>query len=349
MKRYISIFKRLFRGLRLVTMILVMVLTYIAWLKKGRPTKSLFTMLLLSASISAGLCSLGTAVDAKAKPVTKSVAKNAGPPKQIFERSKSVSGSEIMNFQGKPAYIVSAMGTNSGVLITDVSSGIATSCGIDIGDVLLSINQHVVTTPRDADRILSDTKSGQIRVAFAHQGDTGLQLYNAQYNYVQKAGSGLGATSIASSPGKSKMSYEDLQKQIPDAESHMVTVINRDRAQNGLSPVQQDSALCLLARAHSEDMGKRKYFNHVDPDGMNPADRAKAAGLPTVAENISFRTGFASLNQAGEASEAEMMAEPPNQQNHRGNILGPKHQSVGVGIAVMKDGKFFMTQEFSDR
>ncbi|MFX7785000.1 hypothetical protein ABTJ92_22520, partial [Acinetobacter baumannii] len=78
----------------------------------------------------------------------------------------------------------------------------------------------------------------------------GLELYNASYNYVQK-GVGIPAALASLAPGgKQKNDYASVQAQIPSAESHVVATINKDRASNGVGPVQQDSGLTELARAH---------------------------------------------------------------------------------------------------
>lgn len=81
---------------------------------------------------------------------------------------------------------------------------------------------------------------------------------------------------------------------------------------------------------------------------VSPQDRARRAGIGGVFENISMANGITDVSSAAEDSERQMMAEPPNQQNHRGTILNPTVTSVGIGIAISKDGGFYMVQEFSN-
>jgi hypothetical protein len=49
---------------------------------------------------------------------------------------------------------------------------------------------------------------------------------------------------------------------------------NKERALRNLSPLRRDPALEVIAREHSEDMAKRNFFDHINPDGEDPADRA---------------------------------------------------------------------------
>ena len=51
----------------------------------------------------------------------------------------------------------------------------------------------------------------------------------------------------------------------------------------GRTVMQCDATLSEVARAKAEDMAKRCYFNHVDPDGIGPNYKARVAGyeLPT--------------------------------------------------------------------
>ena len=48
--------------------------------------------------------------------------------------------------------------------------------------------------------------------------------------------------------------------------------------------------------------------------------------------------------------EDNMMNEPPNDpNNHRGNILNPRHACMGVGVAVVLPHSVICVQEFSSQ
>jgi len=136
---------------------------------------------------------------------------------------------------------------------------------------------------------------------------------------------------------------------IGDLEQQMCALINRQRADpanaretRGLAlPLTWNEQLAAVARAHSQDMLARGYFDHEDPEGRSAGMRIEAAGLPwqAVAENIAI---FPDVTEA----EAAFMNEPRFRQNHRGNTLNPKYTEVGVGIVQGPDGRYYITQDF---
>lgn len=106
-------------------------------------------------------------------------------------------------------------------------------------------------------------------------------------------------------------------------EYYMLTLINNERQVQGLEPLTMNSTLFSAAKLHSHDMINRHFFNHVNPDGLTPSDRARNAGYNFIAlaENIcgnpSIETGHSSL----------MMSS-----SHRVNILNPAYKEIGIGI-----------------
>ena len=82
-------------------------------------------------------------------------------------------------------------------------------------------------------------------------------------------------------------------------------------------------SLASAARFHSQDMVDRNFFNHVNPDGLNPSDRARNAGYNFIAlaENICG-------NPSIDAGHSSLMNSP----THRANILNPSFREIGIGI-----------------
>ena len=358
MKRHFLTMKRVARGLKLACILLCAIVTYAALLKRGKSGARTFQLLLVVGAGVALPLLLSGASSVEAKPLTSSTKNKAaaapGPQKQIYTRSNRSERSNLLGVSGQAAYIVSSVGTRSGILITDVSSdGVAARFGINAGDVLLTLNQRVVTTARDADRILQDTATGNVKVAFAHPSDQGLQLYNTSFSFTgqgvvasSNSSGSSGGTGHSSTSGGGKSG--NLASQISGAESQMLGVINQDRAGEKAPAVSNSGALTSLARAHAQDMAALKYFNHINKEGLSPQDRANRAGVGGVFENISWAAGISDLTEAANNAERAMMSEPANQQNHRSNIIDPNHKTVGVAIAVSKDGVFYMVQEFSN-
>ncbi len=124
-----------------------------------------------------------------------------------------------------------------------------------------------------------------------------------------------------------------------ELEAAAVGFLNEARAEAGLSPVQCDARLLAAARAHSEDMATRNFFDHVNPDGEQPWDRLNrigATGWTAVGENIA----------EGQRSAAEVHAAWMGSVGHRANILRPDFTHAGVGV-YQDGGRIFWTQVFA--
>ncbi|MEU3890139.1 CAP domain-containing protein [Streptomyces sp. NPDC029041] len=120
------------------------------------------------------------------------------------------------------------------------------------------------------------------------------------------------------------------------AAAQVLSLVNEERAKVGCSPVAADSALTDLARSYSEDMAARGFFDHTDPDGRTPWDRAEKAGISNLGgENIA----------RGQASAAAVMDAWMNSPGHRANILNCDFKTLGVGVEFGSGGPWW-TQNF---
>ncbi len=110
----------------------------------------------------------------------------------------------------------------------------------------------------------------------------------------------------------------------PTAE--VVAATNAERARRGLLALTVDARLTAAAQGHSDDMVRRAFFGHGDPDGMQVWDRAVARGYRyrRVAENIA----------AGQRTPVEVVAGWMDSPGHRANILDRDVTQIGVGFAV---------------
>lgn len=129
-----------------------------------------------------------------------------------------------------------------------------------------------------------------------------------------------------------------------EARRYMVTLINRDRASQGLPPVElDDGAATLAAQAHAEDMARLGYLGHWGSDGSVPEQRyTEAGGVHMVLENALGFTDeqprtldpLPGIDPAQvERAEAQFFDEAPPNDGHRRNILRPAHRKVGIGVA----------------
>ena len=118
--------------------------------------------------------------------------------------------------------------------------------------------------------------------------------------------------------------------------------VNAFRRSRHLVELERRSDLDAVARGHSEDMVRRGFFAHQNPDGELAPDRMARAGV----------TGF---TLAGENS-AQTNQPDPNRQVLHGWIASPVHlenlvfapfHATGVGIARHPDGRLFYTQVYA--
>jgi uncharacterized protein YkwD len=100
--------------------------------------------------------------------------------------------------------------------------------------------------------------------------------------------------------------------------------INRHRVAIGCRALVRDRRLDALALRHSEDMVRRGFFDHVNPDGRDPFDRMRAAGIRyrAAAENI------AEGQETGRQTYEDWIHSP----GHRRNIENCEYTHFGIGL-----------------
>ncbi|MGW3495591.1 CAP domain-containing protein [Streptomyces sp. NPDC001020] len=122
----------------------------------------------------------------------------------------------------------------------------------------------------------------------------------------------------------------------PTVEGQVIALVNQERAKAGCHPVSANSALAGLAEAFSEDMAARDFFDHTDPSGNDPWDRAKARGITDLGgENIA----------RGQATAQSVMDAWMHSPGHRANILNCDFTTLGVGVHFGTGGPWW-TQDF---
>lgn len=119
----------------------------------------------------------------------------------------------------------------------------------------------------------------------------------------------------------------------------MFDAINAYRAENGLKPLIYSKTLEAAADLHVQDLWQRRFFEHVNPDGQNPGDRAAAEGFchRYVGENIA----------AGQLTVQAVMEAWKNSPGHNANMLEPEYTYVGMGHFIDPTGRPYWGQEFA--
>ncbi|MEV2262566.1 CAP domain-containing protein [Streptomyces anulatus] len=117
------------------------------------------------------------------------------------------------------------------------------------------------------------------------------------------------------------------------ARSEVLSLVNQERAKVGCSPLSTSAPLTSLAQNFSEDMAARGFFDHTDPDGDTPWDRAAQAGVQGLgAENIA----------RGQADAQAVMEGWMNSEGHRANILNCDYKTIGIGVHEGSGGPWWV-------
>lgn len=104
----------------------------------------------------------------------------------------------------------------------------------------------------------------------------------------------------------------------------IVELVNVERVQRGLPPLEASSALSDAAEQKSFDMLQKNYFSHWAPDGTAPW---------TFLRNAGYLYTFAGENLAMGFSDAEgVVAAWMQSDRHRENILSPNYHEIGVYV-----------------
>lgn len=109
--------------------------------------------------------------------------------------------------------------------------------------------------------------------------------------------------------------------------------INEERKGSHLRPLAPDATLVRLAQQKADDMEKRGYFAHSDPDGrsiMRTYFYSRQNRFTAMGENLAHRF------DSTENLTAAWMKGP----THRGNIIEKAYTKTGIGIS--KSGEYIV-------
>ncbi|ABI76172.1 SCP-like extracellular family protein [Hyphomonas neptunium ATCC 15444] len=131
-------------------------------------------------------------------------------------------------------------------------------------------------------------------------------------------------------------------------EARFLDLVNKERAEAGLAPLQLRRELIDAARLHSLDMAVNGFFGHVGPDGRGPGDRIAALDRTALADfsaenvaTVSRVGGRIGANFAVKRLHRNLMDSP----SHRENILHSKATHVAFGVVRTQEG-VWVTQLF---
>jgi uncharacterized protein YkwD len=121
----------------------------------------------------------------------------------------------------------------------------------------------------------------------------------------------------------------------PQMSQEMLALVNQaratprscgDQAFGAAPPVSWNPVLAEAALGHSRDMAEKRYFDHREPGGSTPADRATRAGYrwSRISENIA----------SGEHTVAQAVSDWLDSPGHCANIMNPALTEMGAAYAV---------------
>lgn len=132
-----------------------------------------------------------------------------------------------------------------------------------------------------------------------------------------------------------------------EVEKLVIDLSNAARVKEGLPPLVASSSLSAAAVFHSQDMAKYGYFAHANPNSpaRTVAARVRDAGSTSLAcaENIFECSGSSSAQELAQVAVDSWLNSP----GHRQNLLNPRYNRIGVGVAMTADGSYLFTQDFA--
>lgn len=133
---------------------------------------------------------------------------------------------------------------------------------------------------------------------------------------------------------------------------------NKERRKRKLTVLAGQPALITAARSHSRWMANTGRYGHTGANGNSPSNRASEAGyFGGASENIwqvqsdhgrggAWMSRFRWDNdwKLGKAAVISWMNSP----GHRANMLSYEWHHIGIGVAINKRGRIYLTQNFGN-
>ena len=132
---------------------------------------------------------------------------------------------------------------------------------------------------------------------------------------------------------------DEVDAELAALEASLAEAVNGFRAEQHLVLLERRPELDRVARAHSEDMVRRSFFAHQNPDGLlwwQRLERAGVTGFTMAGENVA-QTNQRDPNRA-------VLDGWKGSPAHRENLVARPYNATGIGIARSADGHLFYTQ-----
>lgn len=149
---------------------------------------------------------------------------------------------------------------------------------------------------------------------------------------------------VSAAPGQAAAVSQE-QVTVPstaEMERQLLVALNAERTSRGLQDLRELPELVTLARQHSANLARRNVVSHDSASGASYQQRLTAAGVGSVVNGENVGRSGTFLTQLIHQSFMDSTA-------HRQNMLNPAFDAVGVGVALGKQGTYFVTVDFIKR
>lgn len=106
--------------------------------------------------------------------------------------------------------------------------------------------------------------------------------------------------------------------------SDLLSLTNKKRTENGLSPLQLNEELSNAASQKASDMLAKNYWAHNSPDGTTPWIFIKSSGYEYLYAGENLARGF--------TASADIVDAWMNSPGHRENMLSSNYKDVGFSV-----------------
>lgn len=104
----------------------------------------------------------------------------------------------------------------------------------------------------------------------------------------------------------------------------IVELVNQERIQNSLVPLNMSSELSTAATQKAADMFTKNYWAHISPTGVSPWQFISSSGYSYIYAGENLAKSF---NNSEEVVRAWM-----NSPTHRANIMKPEYTDIGISV-----------------
>ena len=187
-------------------------------------------------------------------------------------------------------------------------------------------NYNVVTTVNKNEYIRVFAGVGEwyiVQTDKDYVGAVSKKYVKAIYPSLSSSGNASSGTTGGSSSTENSWTSGTQTSSMNSDEKEVFDLINKQRTNNGLPALKNDSEVQRIARIKAQDMVDNNYFSHNSPTYGSPFDMLKSF-------KVSYKT--AGENIAANSSNSSAVTAWMNSSGHKANILNSSFNYTGIGV-----------------